>query len=71
VSCVTGLCPEASQAPGFIIGYWTRKGNAGLSMIVFGSEDAATGAADRVRSMMPDGVATLGSIEVREVMAHA
>jgi heme-degrading monooxygenase HmoA len=65
------VVPEVSQAPGFITGYWTRKGNTGLSMTVFESEDAATGAANRVRSTMPDGVATLGSIEVREVVAHA
>ena len=35
------------------------------------SEDAASGAADRVRSTVPGGVATLGSIEVREVVVHA
>ena len=65
------VVPAISQAPGFVTGYWTRKDNSGLSMIVFESEDAASDAADRVRSTMPDGMATLESIEVREVVAHA
>jgi hypothetical protein len=39
-------------------------------MIVFGSEDAANAAAERLRSDMPD-VARLDDIEVREVVAHA
>jgi hypothetical protein len=65
------LVPEVSHAPGFVTGHWTRKGNTGLSLIVFESEDAASSAADRVRSTMPGGVATLESIDVREVVAHA
>jgi hypothetical protein len=64
------VVPWASQAPGFVTGFWTRKGNSGLSMIVFGSEDAANAAAERLRSDMPD-VARLDDIEVREVVAHA
>ena len=51
-------------------GYWTRKDNTGLSMLVFESEDAATTAEERVRSNMPDAV-TLESTEVREVVANA
>jgi hypothetical protein len=35
------VVPGVSQAPGFVAGYWTRKDNTGLSMIVFDSEDAA------------------------------
>jgi hypothetical protein len=64
------VVPAASQAPGFVAGYWTRKENTGLSMVVFDSEDAANGAKERVPGMLPDGV-TLESIEVREVVAHA
>ena len=64
------VVPRASQAPGFIAGYWTRKENTGLSMVVFESEDAANGASEQVAAMVPDGV-TLESIEVREVVAHA
>jgi hypothetical protein len=59
------VVPQVSQAPGFVAGYWTRKSNAGLSMIVFDSEDAATAAAGDVRSAIPDATVTLESIEVR------
>ena len=34
------VVPQVSQAPGFVAGYWTRKEDTGLSMIVFESEDA-------------------------------
>lgn len=61
---------RASEAPGFVTGYWTRKDDGGLSMVVFESEEAASAAIERVRSGIPDAV-TLESIEVREVVAHA
>jgi hypothetical protein len=64
------VVPQVSQAPGFVTGYWTRKDNSGLSMVVFESEDAANAASERVRGMVPD-VVTLESVEVREVAAHA
>ena len=51
-------------------GYWTRKDNTGLSMVVFESEEAATTASEMVPSLVPDTV-TLESVEVREVAAHA
>jgi heme-degrading monooxygenase HmoA len=59
-----------SQAPGFVTGYWTRKGNGGLSMSIWESEDAATAASEMVRSAAPEGV-TVDSVEVREVVANA
>jgi hypothetical protein len=64
------VLPRVSQAPGFVAGYWTRKDNGGLSMIVFDSEDAANAASELVRSVVPDEV-TQESVEVREVVAHA
>jgi hypothetical protein len=64
------VVPETAEAPGFVTGFWTRKSNAGLSMIVFDSEQAANAASERLRSGMPD-VATIDNIEVREVVAHA
>ena len=64
------VVPGVSQAPGFVTGYWTRKDNAGLAMIIFDSEDAANGASEQVPSMIPDAV-TLDDVEVREVAAHA
>ena len=64
------VVPRASQAPGFVAGYWTRKDNKGVSMIVFDSEDAAQAASEQIPSGMPDSV-TLDDIEVREVVANA
>jgi hypothetical protein len=62
--------PRVSQAPGFVSGYWTRKGDTGLSMIVFESEDAAKSASEQIPAMIPDAV-TLEDVELREVAAHA
>jgi heme-degrading monooxygenase HmoA len=64
------VVPRVSQAPGFVAGYWTRKGNGGLSMSVWESEDAASTASEMVRSVAPEGV-TVDSVEVREVVASA
>jgi hypothetical protein len=66
------VVPRASQAPGFVAGYWTRaddKSN-GLSMIVFESEDAARTVAEQIGTNVPDGV-TFEGAEVREVVASA
>jgi hypothetical protein len=64
------IVPGVSQAPGFVAGYWTRKDDSGVAMVVFESEDAAQAMSERVPSMVPD-VVTLQNIEVREVVAHA
>jgi hypothetical protein len=64
------VVPGVSQAPGFVTGYWTRKDNTGLSMVIFESEEAANGMSERIASIVPDTV-TLESVEVREVAAHA
>jgi hypothetical protein len=64
------VVPGVSQAPGFVAGYWTRKDNSGLAMVIFESEDAAKAMSERVPSMIPD-VVTLEDVEVREVVAHA
>jgi hypothetical protein len=64
------VVPRVSQAPGFVTGYWTRKDNNGLSMIIFESEDAANQAIERMRENVPDAV-TLQDAELREVVAHA
>jgi hypothetical protein len=64
------VVPRVSQIPGFVAGYWTRQGDTGLSMVIFESEDQASGAAEQVPSMLPEGV-TLESVEVREVVASA
>jgi hypothetical protein len=64
------VVPGVSQAPGFVTGHWTRKDDSGLAMVVFESEEAANGMAERVPSMLPEAV-TLGNVEVREVVVHA
>ena len=64
------VVPAISQAPGFVAGYWTRKDDTGLSMVIFESEDAANRASEQVPSMIPDAVA-LEDVDVREVAAHA
>jgi hypothetical protein len=64
------VVPRVSQLPGFVAGYWTRKGNTGLSMIIAETEEAANAGAERVPGLVPAGV-TLESVEVREVVAHA
>jgi hypothetical protein len=64
------VVPRVSQAPGFVTGYWTRKGDTGLSIVVFESEEAAEDIGEQVRSMAPNGV-TIEDVEVREVVAHA
>jgi hypothetical protein len=64
------VVPGVSQAPGFVAGYWTRKDESGLAMVLFESEDAAQAMSERVPSMIPD-VVTLKDVEVREVVVHA
>ena len=64
------VVPAISQAPGFVAGYWTRKDDTGLSMVIFDSEDAANRGSEQVPSMIPDAV-TLEDVDVREVAAHA
>jgi hypothetical protein len=64
------VVPRVSGAPGFVAGYWTRRDNSGLSMLVFESEEAAQALAGQIHSPDPDAVAMEG-VEVREVVAHA
>jgi hypothetical protein len=64
------VVPGVSQAPGFVAGYWTRKDDSGVGMVVFESEEAAMAMSERVPSMAPD-VVTIQDIDVREVVAHA
>lgn len=64
------VVPRASQAPGFKAGYWTRKDDNGLSMIIFESEDQAKAAAEMAQQNMPNAV-TMDHVAVREVVASA
>jgi hypothetical protein len=68
------VVPRASQAPGFVAGYWTRSadGGNGLSMVIFESEETAATATEMIRAAAGtnEGV-TLEDVEVREVVASA
>jgi heme-degrading monooxygenase HmoA len=64
------VVPRVSQQPGFVHGYWMRKDNSGLSVVLFDSEDAAKQASERVPSNLAQGV-TLDGVELREVVAQA
>jgi hypothetical protein len=64
------LVPRVSQAPGFITGYWTAKGDAAVSMFIFETEQAAQGMSEAAAARVPDGV-TLDRIAVHEVIAQA
>ena len=67
------VVPRASQASGFVNGYWTRKDNRGTSIILFDSEEAAQAVADRLQSegFPEDAAVSLDNVEVREVVAQA
>jgi hypothetical protein len=64
------LVPRVSQAPGFVTGYWTAKGDSALSMFMFETEEAARRMSEQAAAAVPGGV-VLEGIEVREVVAHA
>jgi hypothetical protein len=67
------VVPQATQAPGFVAGYWTSSEDRsnGLGMVVFESEENARMAASMIESQSPDEGVTLESVEVREVAASA
>jgi len=65
------VVPGVSQAPGFVAGYWARKGDSGLGMIIFESQEAAEVMSERVPSMVLADAVRLENVEVREVVAHA
>lgn len=67
------VVPRASQAPGFVAGYWTRSddGHDGLSMLVFESEEAARKATEMISQAAAPETITLESVEVREVVESA
>jgi hypothetical protein len=66
------VVPRVSQAPGFVAGYWVRleDSNKGRATIVCESEDAARGLAGQI-TPAPGDAATIDSVDVGEVVAHA
>ena len=66
------IVPGASQAPGFVAGYWVNVGgNQGASVIVFESEEDARRAREVWGGRPPADTATIESFELGEVVAHA
>jgi hypothetical protein len=66
--------PMVKQAPGFVSGTWARSedGTRGQSLLLFESEEAAKGAAERAASGPPPGApVTFVSAEVFKVLAQA
>jgi phosphoribosylamine-glycine ligase len=65
------LVRQVSKAPGFVAGYWVRVAeNRRASVVAFESEETARAAAERVATRPPE-AATIDSVEVGEVVAHA
>jgi hypothetical protein len=66
------IVPNASQAPGFVTGYWANVGGSGSSMVVFESQDAAKQWAEGVQGNQPPAeIVTIDKVEIGEVVAQA
>ena len=66
------VLPQLKRFPGVVGGYWlATKDSESLAVVLFDSEDAATQMAEVGLPQAPPAPgATLGDIEVREVIAH-
>jgi hypothetical protein len=68
------VVPQVRKSPGFIKGYWTAAPDrrTGTSIVVFNTQSDAENAANAVRAQPnPAPGVTLGTVEVREVVAEA
>jgi hypothetical protein len=68
----TSVLPQLKQLPGLLSGYWlATKDGESLSVLLFETEEAAREMADvGLPNAPPPPGATLGTIEVREVVAQ-
>ena len=66
------VLPQLKQFPGVVGGYWlATKDSESLAVVLFDNEDAAKQMAEvGLPKAPPPPGATLGDIEVREVIAH-
>jgi hypothetical protein len=66
------ILPQLKQFPGVVSGYWlATKDSESLAVVLFNNEDAAKQMAEvGLPQAPPPPGATLGNIEVREVIAH-
>jgi hypothetical protein len=67
----TNVLPGMKQIPGLVSGYWlaTRDGQ-GLTVLLFENEEAAQAAAAGLPNASRADFATLGTVELREVVAQ-
>jgi hypothetical protein len=68
----TDVLPQLKQLPGLLSGYWlaTKEGES-LAVLLFEDEESAQEMAESgLPNAPPPPGATLGTIEVREVVAH-
>jgi len=68
------IVPRASQAPGFVTGYWllADDNRRGTSVLVFESAETAQALARVIESNgPPTDAVTFDGLELREVVAHA
>ncbi len=65
------VVPRISSAPGFVAGYWVALGpeKGGRAVIVCESEQAARDLAAQIEA--PEGLVTIDSVDVGEVIANA
>jgi hypothetical protein len=66
------VIPRVKQAPGFVKGYWTVRGDSsqGTSMTIFRTKQDADNAVTMIRNTAPPPGVTLNSAEVSEVIAE-
>jgi heme-degrading monooxygenase HmoA len=67
------VVPMVKSAPGLVAAYWLRSddGTAGMSLILFESEEAARNAVEHQPAGMPeDGPVTPTRMEIRRVLAQ-
>lgn len=65
------VLPRVKQTPGLVSGYWLEPlGGQGITVLLFESRETAQAAAEALPNAPRADFATLGSVEVREVVAH-
>ncbi len=67
----SNVLPAMQQTPGFVSGYWlASKEGQGLTVLVFDEAEVAEATAEGLAAAPKPDFASLGKIEVRDVVAH-
>ncbi|MCW6008365.1 hypothetical protein K1W54_28045 [Micromonospora sp. CPCC 205371] len=65
------VLPGMKQVPGLVSGYWLEAlDGQGITVLLFESRETAQAAAEALPNVPRAAVATLGTVEVRKVVAH-